>query len=102
MERPHLVAAGATLLLLAAAAPLAQPSDTAPAFEVASIRVTQGGTRGGMGMLMSPIKLTPGSLTMRGVSFRVCVAWANGVKEFQVNGPDWIDQARYDIIAKTG
>ena len=48
----------------------------------------------------TPIKIAPGSLTMRSVSFRVGVAWAYGVKEFQVTGPDWIDQARYDIVAK--
>ena len=37
---------------------------------------------------------------MRGISFRAAVAWANDVKEFQVNGPAWIDEARYDIVAK--
>jgi len=72
-------------------------------FEVASVRVSDrtGGQRH-MEMLTSPVKVAPGSLTMRAISFRAVVAWANDVKEFQVNGPSWIDEARYDIVAKAG
>ena len=33
---------------------------------------------------------TPGSLTMRGVRLRTAVAWAYGVRDFQVTGPDWM------------
>src|SRR4051794_1341156 len=91
----------AILLFTFAAGAFAQSADTAPVFEVASVRVsTSGGGRGHMNMFASPIKVVPGSLTMRGISFRAAVAWANDVKEFQVNGPSWIDEARYDIVAK--
>src|SRR3954471_13875575 len=93
---------GVTLLFAAAASAFAESADIAPAFEVASVRVsTSGGGRGHMNMFASPIKVAPGSLTMRGISFRAAVAWANDVKEFQVNGPSWIDEARYDIVAKS-
>jgi len=44
-----------------------------------------------MNAFASPIKTAPGSLTMRGVTFRAAVAWANDVKEFQVTGAAWID-----------
>jgi uncharacterized protein (TIGR03435 family) len=92
---------GVTLLFAAAAGAFAQSAATAPAFEVASVRVSaSAGGRGHMNMFGSPIKIAPGSLTMRGISFRAAVAWANDVKEFQVNGPSWMDEARYDIVAK--
>src|SRR4051812_23136298 len=92
---------GATLLFAAAASAFAQSAGTAPAFEVASVRVsTVEGGRGHMNMFATPVKVAPGSLTMRGISFRNAVAWANDVKEFQVNGPSWMDEARYDVVAK--
>lgn len=56
-----------------------------------------------MGMLLTRsanIHVAPGNLTMRGVSFRSCVRWAYNVPDFEVTGPDWIDQQRYDIVAK--
>src|SRR5947209_11232252 len=94
---------GSTLLFAAAAGAFAQSPDTAPACEVASVRVSApGGGRGHMNMFASPIKIAPGSLTMRGITFRAAVAWANRVKEMQVNGPAWIDEARYDVVAKSG
>src|SRR3954470_238636 len=92
----ELRAVGVSLLFAATAA----FGQTAPAFEVASVRAAERGGGGHMGMLSSPIKVAPAGVTMRGVSFRVGVAWAYGVKEFQVTGPDWIDQAQYDIVAK--
>jgi len=86
-----------------AAAGAAQTPAT-PAFDVASVRAAQAGSgRGGrgMGMLHSAnIRVAPGSLTMRGVSFRSLVRWAYKVQDPQVAGPDWIDQQRYDIVAK--
>src|SRR4051812_19465957 len=92
-----LMKTGAALCFALAAVAFAQP----PAFEVASVRVSaQEGGRGHMAMFGSPIKIAPGSLTMRGISFRAALAWANDVKDFQVNGPSWIDDARYDIVAK--
>jgi uncharacterized protein (TIGR03435 family) len=94
-------------VVLCAAACAAQ---TAPSFDVASIRPAQGGGRGGPGMgglamLMAMprsanIKVTPDSVAMHGVNFRSCVRWAYNVPDMQVTGPDWIDQQRYEIVAK--
>jgi uncharacterized protein (TIGR03435 family) len=85
-------------------------AQTAPSFDVASIRPAEGGGRGGRGggglaMLMAMphsanIKVSPDGVTLRAVNFRTCVRWAYNVPDMQVNGPDWIDQQRYDIVAK--
>jgi uncharacterized protein (TIGR03435 family) len=91
------------------AAPAIVCSQTAPpplAFDVASIRASagSGGGRGGpMGRLPfgnQNIKITPDSVTMRAASLKSAIAWAYGVKDFQVNGPDWLDTQRFDIVAK--
>jgi uncharacterized protein (TIGR03435 family) len=84
----------------------AATAQTPPSFEVASVRLTEGGGRGGgRGMMMMPalanIRVGPGgALTMRGVTLRGATRWAYSVADFQVTGPDWIDQQRYDITAK--
>jgi uncharacterized protein (TIGR03435 family) len=78
-------------LLLAAAAWGQQP-----AFDVASVRPVQGGRSGGGGRglglpflgMPANIQAAPGSLTMRAIRFRAAVAWAYGVREFQVAGPE--------------
>jgi uncharacterized protein (TIGR03435 family) len=84
-------------------------AQTAPSFDVASIRAAEGGGRGGGGrggaaMIFSlrtaNIKVSPDGVTMRGVNFRTCVRWAFNTTEMQVTGPEWIDQQRYDIVAK--
>src|SRR6476469_99922 len=97
---PRLRAAGASLLISMVGANCAgaQAGGNAPAFEVASIRPSEPGGRGFSGN-RETIQTGPAGVTLRRVSLRVCVAWANKVKEFQVNGPDWINQERYDIVA---
>jgi uncharacterized protein (TIGR03435 family) len=83
--------------ILAAAA----SAQTTPAFDVASVRVTQGTAgREGMHGMPASIKTEPGTVTMRSATFRNVVRWAYNVVDFQVTGPDWIDQQRYDIVAK--
>jgi uncharacterized protein (TIGR03435 family) len=67
-------------------------------FDVASIRAAQGEDRRGP---FDAIHASPGSLTMRGVRFKKAVAWAYGVRDFQVTGPDWMDRAGFDIVAKS-
>lgn len=91
------------IFFLGLSAALAVWAQTPPAFEVASIRPAQM-QAGREGMHAGPpsIKIEPDAVTMRGVSFRNCVRWAYGVVDFQVNGPDWIDQQHYDIVAKAG
>jgi uncharacterized protein (TIGR03435 family) len=74
-----------------------QAADAPSSFEVASIRQVQGSTYRGP---FESIQVSPNSVTMRGVRFRAAVAWAYGVRDFQVTGPDWMDQKGFEIAAK--
>jgi uncharacterized protein (TIGR03435 family) len=88
------------LCLFAATAVFGQSADTAaPAFDVASVKVSQPGTGGGRGR-RDNIQVSPGSVTMRSVSLRSCIRWAYHVTEFQVAGPDSLDSERYEIAGK--
>jgi uncharacterized protein (TIGR03435 family) len=81
------------IFALTSMAAFAQPSG-APAFEVASIRAGQPGRES--------IEYVPGSLTMRNVRLTACIRWAYDVPEFQVTGPDWMNDTWFDIAAKAG
>jgi uncharacterized protein (TIGR03435 family) len=85
--------------LVTATAAFCQPASP-PAFDVASIKASAPGRAGGNPLLGDNIKASPGSLTMRRVTFKECIQWAYHVFSYQVTGPDWIDSDRYDIIAK--
>jgi uncharacterized protein (TIGR03435 family) len=74
----------------------------APAFDVASIKVSQIGKAGGEGSRRENVNSSPGSLTMRNVSLSSCIRWAYNVKQFQVSGPAWLESERYDVLAKAG
>jgi uncharacterized protein (TIGR03435 family) len=82
----------ATLLLLL----LAQ----APTFDVASVRPAT--PLEGEGRNRPQIMPSPSGLTIRNSSLRDCIQWAWSVREYQVSGPDWVTQEKYDISAKTG
>ena len=83
-----------------AAAVFAQAPAT-PAFDVASIRVSAIGRAGGEGSRRENIQVTPDAVSMRNVSFKSATRWAFHVMDYQVNGPDWINNERYDINAKS-
>ena len=85
------------LTVIAAAVALGQTAD-APAFDVASVKQSVGGGR--EGFRRENIEATPGSLTMRNITLKACIAWAYHVTEIQVSGPDWMGNERYDIAAK--
>jgi uncharacterized protein (TIGR03435 family) len=63
-------------------------------FDVATIRASQ--IKGG-GALAS----SPGTLTIRNLPLRMILAAAHGIAEYQVSGPAWLNQERFDIVAKT-
>jgi uncharacterized protein (TIGR03435 family) len=46
-----------------------------------------------------PDSTDPGRVTYTGVNLKSLVARAYGVKEFQVEGPAWLEGERYDVIA---
>jgi uncharacterized protein (TIGR03435 family) len=90
----------AVLTGLAATAAFAQTTAAPPAFEVASIKVSQIGKAGGEGSRKENTQVSPGSLNMRNVSLKTAIRWAWHVGDYQVSGPDWLANERYDIMAK--
>jgi uncharacterized protein (TIGR03435 family) len=95
---------GLTLFgLLTAVAGLAigQTDATGPAFEAASVKVSAALPNGVIMVRMGggPDSTDPGRVTYTGVNLKSLVARAYGVKEFQVEGPAWLEGERYDVIA---
>jgi len=86
---------------LAAAGAWAQAPST-PAFDVASVKPSELARMGGEGARRDKIQTTPGSLTMTNVTMTVAIQWAYHIKPFQVSGPSWLTEERYDILAKSG
>ena len=80
-------------LALFVAVAAAAPQAGAPAFDVASIKASRPGRES--------IEPLPGSLTMRNMRLTACIAWAYHVEEFQISGPGWMNDARFDVLAKS-
>src|SRR5262245_49168896 len=71
-----------------------------PTFEVASIKLH---ADAGPGDGVAGIQNIPGSprMDMVGVTFRMLMAYAYAIRDFQIiGGPDWTNSERYDIQAK--
>ncbi|HEY3825406.1 MAG TPA: TIGR03435 family protein, partial [Bryobacteraceae bacterium] len=73
-------------------------AEQSPTFEVASVKahkpaVAEGRTGG-------RIDSVPGSLTIRNASMGSCIKWAWQVQDYQISGPSWLNDERYDIVAK--
>jgi uncharacterized protein (TIGR03435 family) len=88
LERQHMLKILAGVLLISAAV-------GQPAFDVASVRSSEGG-----GSRRENVQVSPGSLSMRNVTLKSAIRWAYHVMDYQVTGPDWINFERYDISAK--
>jgi uncharacterized protein (TIGR03435 family) len=86
---------------LATTAGFSQSASATATFEVASVRVSQAGKAGGEGRRRESIQFSPDSVTMRNVSFRGAIRWAYHVMDYQITGPDWMADERYDITAKS-
>ena len=74
----------------------------APAFDAASVRSSPnaGNDLNELHDGRELIKTSPGSLTVRGASLRVCIQWAYGIAPFQIEGPVWLKDVGFDIVAK--
>jgi len=81
----------AAAVFLAACSAFAQQPDP-PQFDVASVRPSQPGKE-----IIEPL---PGSLTMRNLRMKSCLAWAFDLEENLIQGPDWINDTWFDILAK--
>jgi len=74
---------------------IAQPSAPAPAFDAAPVHASaQSGNED------PHIRTSPGSLTIRGMSLKFCIQWAYNMPPFQIDGPAWLRDAGFDIVAK--
>src|SRR6185312_7278256 len=90
---------GPAILLFAIASCAA--AQTTSRFEVASIRPTsvQSGTEGSG---REHVDVTANSVTLRNASLSFCIQWAYEAQFFEVSGPGWLKEARWDIQAKAG
>src|SRR6185312_12281985 len=66
-------------------------------FDVASVRPSK---LSGEGRNRENVTANPGTLTMHNVTLRSALQWAYRMKEYQVSGPSWIGDERYDIFAR--
>jgi uncharacterized protein (TIGR03435 family) len=64
-----------------------------PSFDAASIRMTGGGVQ-------PVIESAPGTLTIRNQSLLVTIGWAYDTPLFQITAPAWVNEERFDILAK--
>lgn len=92
----------ASTLFLATAAGFGQKGPASPAFEVASIKPAPPFT---WDMLGSPtvhqgLKVDKALADFGGLSLTNLVSLAYRVRPYQVSGPDWMNAARFDILAK--
>jgi uncharacterized protein (TIGR03435 family) len=75
----------------------------APAFEVASIRPSSSAGNGlneyNNGRQL--FRTSPGTLTIQGASLLICIQWAYDVPPFQIEGPSWLKETGFDIVAKS-
>jgi uncharacterized protein (TIGR03435 family) len=96
---------GAALTIVACAG-FGQTPERPTTFEVASIKPATMPTPGEvkrmirMGAQGGPGTSDPGQISFSLVSLRMLVTQAFGLKNHQVSGPDWLDSARFDIVAK--
>jgi uncharacterized protein (TIGR03435 family) len=83
-----------TIVLLAACAVFAQAQNERPAYEAASVKLN---TSGGGGSTSNGSK---GQVLMVNQTLKRLIERAYTVKPFQVSGPDWMENIRFDIAAK--
>jgi uncharacterized protein (TIGR03435 family) len=93
---------GAGLVAFSWGAAFGQSSETLPSFEVASIKPAAPMQAGRIMVRMSggPGTPDPGQMTYTNVSLKNVLTNAYNVKGYQIQGPDWLDSARFDITAK--
>jgi uncharacterized protein (TIGR03435 family) len=67
---------------------------------VASIKVSQTAPGRGLASLREDINTDPARLTVGNVSLNTAIRWAYKLGVYEIGGPDWISNARFDITAK--
>jgi uncharacterized protein (TIGR03435 family) len=87
----------AGLVLLTAGVGFGQTPAAAPSFEVASVKPAPPQAPG---KLMVQMGGDPGMVDYRNVSLKSVIERAYEMKEYQVSGPEWLDSALFDVVAK--
>ena len=82
------------IIALVAGALLAQPQDGRPAYEVASIKPNNSGGGG------SRTNGSRGQIVFINQTLKRLIERAYTAKPFQVTGPGWLNDVRFDIAAK--
>ena len=102
MKRKSFVASLLTIPALVITAVWAQPAAPAPAFEVAAIRAAGLPTPDTFrsGQFRIGMQLNGSSLDWGFVSLTDLLPYAFRVKAFQIAGPAWMAEARWNIVAK--
>jgi uncharacterized protein (TIGR03435 family) len=95
------VAAGISILAVMAGVMFAQNDASAPSFDAASVKVSAPLPSGVIMFSLGGLRdsLDPGRIDYKGVTIKQLVARAYGLKDYQVEGPQWVDSERYDVIA---
>ena len=69
-------------------------------FDAASIKANHLADKGGEGSRRQNVISNPGSLTMQNVTLHSAIEWAYNVKNYQVTGPAWLNDVRFDISGR--
>lgn len=95
------ILAGVALAGFLAAGTCAQ-TETVPEFDVASIKPAPPPTSNMIRVMMrgGPGSEDPGRVDWSNVSLRQMITNAFNVKDYQVQGPDWLNAERFDVTAK--
>ena len=98
--RPAILGAG--LIILTSCAAFGQAAAESLTFEVASVKPAEPQTGMGIRVMMrgGPGSADPGQITYSNVTLKNLMVNAYAVKEYQINGPKWLDSERFDIVAK--
>src|SRR5579863_8170756 len=91
----------AVITALVACLPLLVSAQTKPAhleFEVASIRPAAPIDAGAS--VKIGIHIDGSQIRFTSLSLRDCMRYAWGVKDYQIDGPEWVAADRWDIVAK--
>src|SRR3954447_2817569 len=94
-----MVLCAALILLMPSFAAAQTVPTSAPEFEAASVKPVPLGTPYG-GMMGGPGSSSPGQIHYDATTLRAVISRAYGVQRFQVVGPKWFDDERFDIVAK--
>jgi uncharacterized protein (TIGR03435 family) len=89
----------AVFILLAGSAVAQTPSPLV--FDVASVKINEP-FLGHDNRWQGTIETSPGSLTMRKVTWLDMLTWAYRLQVAQIAGPSWFELETYDVFAKTG